>query len=354
MSRMTRERQRHLVVLDEGRPAGVISVGDLVKHRLAQLERETGSLQVELERANRELRRTVTELADRMTEAERARAGADAASRAKSDFLTSMSHEIRTPINAIVGYIELLEIGVAGPLSERQRTFLDRISISSRHLLGLIADILDLARIEAGRTELARCSIPVDRVIVAAIQLVAPQAHARGIHIALSPLTDAHAQTTFEGDEDRVRQILVNLLSNAIKFTEPTGRITVTSGVSDTASVAPGGRSGPFVYVRVADTGVGIAPADLERVFQPFEQAGPGESRARAGMGLGLGISRELARLMGGDLSLQSELGRGSTFTLWLPQHPRLSDAHRLAAPSSSTTSAAASRLENPPVTGRC
>jgi signal transduction histidine kinase len=336
MSRMTLERQRHLVVLEDGEIAGVISVGDLLKHRLEELELETGALHHELARANGQLRRTIDELAERTSEAERARAGADAASRAKSDFLTSMSHEIRTPINAIVGYIELLELGIAGPIAEEQRAFLDRISISSRHLLSLIADVLDLARIEAGRTELTRAHFPAVRAIVTAIELIAPQAHAGRIHITQSPMADR--ETMIEGDEDRVRQILVNLLSNAIKFTEPDGRITFTCGLTDKIPATSTDHAAPMVFIQVADTGVGIAPADLERIFEPFEQAASESSGSSTGTGVGLGISRELARLMGGDLVVKSELGHGSTFTLWLPPHANPSAAELLDAPSGSAT----------------
>jgi signal transduction histidine kinase len=145
--------------------------------------------------------------------------------------------------------------------------------------------------------------------------------------VRLAQPTTADQQTSFVGDEHRVRQILVNLLSNAIKFTEPGGQVSVSHGVADAALPAISGQSGPWTYIRVADTGVGIAHADLERVFLPFEQAKQGYTQRRGGTGLGLAISQELARLMGGDLVAESELGHGSTFTLWLPHHPSRADS---------------------------
>jgi PAS domain S-box-containing protein len=283
----------------------------------------------ELELANAELREAFDALAERTGEAERARAEADSANRAKTDFLATMSHEIRTPINAIIGYTELLEIGLAGPLEEKQRGFLARVRFSSRHLLTLIEDILDLARIEAGRTQLSSARVSAAAVVGAAIALVGPQAHARRIRLRHATLEDR--LTTFDGDEDRVRQILVNLLSNAIKFTEPGGRVTVNHGVTATAPPIVTGRGGPWTFIQITDTGVGIAPADLERVFLPFEQADQGYTRRKGGTGLGLAISRQLARLMGGELTADSELGRGSTFMLWLPHQPTYDDAAQLS-----------------------
>jgi PAS domain S-box-containing protein len=322
-----------------------IVLHEVTQERRARAELETQAYELqqqstqlvethhELELANLELRHANDALAERTREAERARTEADSANRAKSDFLATMSHEIRTPINAIIGYTELLQIGIAGPLEEKQRAFLDRVRFSSRHLLTLVEDILDLARIEAGRTDFATARVSAASVIAAALALVGPQAHARNIH--LTHATQADQEPSFEGDEVRVRQILVNLLSNAIKFTEPNGRVTVSHGVAHAAPPVTNGHPGPWTYVRVADTGVGIAPADLERVFLPFEQAEQGYTRRKGGTGLGLAISRQLARLMGGELTADSEVGRGSTFVLWLP-----SFAMRRAADRSATAAA--------------
>ena len=279
--------------------------------------------QAELATANDELQRANAELAERTAAAEHARAEAEAANRAKSDFLATMSHEIRTPINAIVGYTDLLEIEVAGPLTERQRVHLERIRASSTHLAGLVDDVLDLAKVESGRADVAHERALAVNAIAAALALVRPQA--AGKEIAIEDPCGEDEGTFYVGDEDRVRQVLANLLSNAVKFTEPGGRITLTCGT--TQEVPPqvhAAEEGPLSYVRVRDTGIGIAPEDLDRVFRPFTQAEQGLTRPRGGTGLGLTISRQLARLMGGDLTVESEPGGGSAFTLWLPSEAAL------------------------------
>ena len=248
-----------------------------------------------------------------------ARAAADAASRAKSQFLATTSHEIRTPINAIIGYSELLELGIPGPLTDEQRAYLERVRLSSRHLLGVVNQVLDLSKIEAGRMVIrvrpARAGEPAE----AAAALVAPQAQAG--RVALTNACAADAAIAFLGDAGRVEQILVNLLTNAVKFTEPGGTVTVTCGQTRVpaadAVVEPHDRG--WMYYRVEDTGVGIPPDQLETVFEPFVQADQGHTRTREGTGLGLAISRRLARMMGGDVTARSTPAGGSTFFVWLP-----------------------------------
>jgi PAS domain S-box-containing protein len=273
---------------------------------------------IALEALNIELQEVNEKLRSRTGEAERARSDAESASRAKSEFLANMSHELRTPINAIIGYADLMELGIAGPLTEGQRDQLARIRVSSEHLLMLIEDILDLSKIEAGRVEIARETGRLTEAVDAALSLIGPQAAARRHEV------DCECQPEegllYLGDEGRVRQILVNLLSNAVKFTEPGGRIGVSCESGTTP--APGARlegSGPFVCVTISDTGPGIPPEHQEAVFDPFVQVETGRTRTRGGTGLGLAISRQLARLMGGDLTLESQPGEGSRFTLWLP-----------------------------------
>ena len=250
--------------------------------------------------------------------AERARRAADEANQAKSAFLATMSHEIRTPINAQIGYAQLMELGIAGPVTEQQREYLARLTASSEHLRMLVDDVLDLAKIDAGGMSVAREPGYTGPLLATALDLVRPQAGER--RIRLVGAWGGDAGEPFVGDEHRVRQILVNLLSNAVKFTEPGGTVTVASGVRDEpppdTELRGGGRC---TFARVTDTGIGIPPEEQTRIFDPFHQVDRGHTRRQGGTGLGLPISRRLARLMGGDLTVESRPGAGSTFTLWLP-----------------------------------
>jgi PAS domain S-box-containing protein len=251
--------------------------------------------------------------------AEEARVAAETANRAKSAFLATMSHEIRTPVNAILGYYDLLDLGVGGNLSDEQRRFLQRAGASGRHLLTLIDEVLDFSRIEAGRIAVSSTSFRIGNAVEAALSLVDPLARERGVELedSVSGLASGLAS---RGDESRVRQILVNLLSNAVKFSQPGGRITVSAGAAEAPSAEARLRGdGPWVYIRVEDTGSGIPADRLEAVFEPFVQGDMTLTRRHGGTGLGLAISRRLARLMGGDLTAKSVVGVGSTFFLWLP-----------------------------------
>ena len=239
------------------------------------------------------------------------------ANHAKSRFLATMSHEIRTPLNAIVGYIDLLEHEIAGPTTTKQKDYLARVRASSDHLIGLIDDILDLAKVESGRMIVDREAIAAPESVSAAIALIEPQAMAAEVSIATA-CSDGNC--FYVGDRDRVRQILVILLSNSLKFTDRGGSITVSCGTSRAADrEASLEGNGPWVFIRVEDTGIGISATEAERVFQPFVQLDPGNTRKQGGAGLGLSIGLELARRMGGDLTLRSGGGDGSCFTLWLP-----------------------------------
>jgi signal transduction histidine kinase len=218
-----------------------------------------------------------------------------------------MSHELRTPLNAIGGYAELMEMGVHGPVTPEQRADLARIQRSQRHLLGLINGVLNYAKIDAGVVHYDVADVPLADVLPTCEALVAPQARARRLELRQDPDAGAH---TVRADREKVQQILLNLLSNAIKFTEPGGRIDVLT------SAGPPG----VVRIVVADTGSGIPPDMLRRVFEPFVQVDAQLTRAQEGTGLGLAISRDLARGMGGDLTVESTLGEGSAFTLTLPR----------------------------------
>jgi PAS domain S-box-containing protein len=244
---------------------------------------------------------------------------AEEASRAKSLFVATVSHEIRSPLNAILGYLQLLEHETAGPLSEAHRNQLARIRKISNHLLAVVDDVLDESRLESGRFVVSGARAPIGRAIEAALTVTHPLAEEK--QLELSDMVPAYgAEITYFGDEHRVRQILVNLLTNAVKFTAPGGRVTVSAGAAESPSPeAQLVGAGPWIYVRVEDTGTGIPRDQLAAVFEPFEQADSARAYENRGTGLGLAISRRLARLMGGDITVQSEVGRGSRFFLWLP-----------------------------------
>ncbi len=244
-----------------------------------------------------------------------ARRLADAASEAKSQFLARMSHELRTPLNAIAGHADLLDAEVFGPLGAAQREAIHRIHAAERHLLGLINDILNYAKLRAGHVQFSMQPVRVSTVLESVVPLVELQMGQRGI--ALDVDLPEHRQmspTLVWADPDKLQQILINLLSNAIKFTPRGGRVRITSdeGVpeSDTLLVA------------VSDTGVGIAADRLTDIFDPFVQVNGRLDRDQSGTGLGLSISRDLATGMGGTLDVTSHVGVGSTFTLTLQRAP--------------------------------
>jgi signal transduction histidine kinase len=231
---------------------------------------------------------------------------AEDANRAKSAFLAMMSHELRTPLNAIGGYVQLIEMGVHGPVNDAQREALGRVTRSQQHLLRLINDLLNLARIESGRIDYDLQAISLDEVVQATIPMIEPQLAARGLRYELNVPPDLRAQA----DREKVEQILLNLLSNASKFTPAGGCVSIEAEIAID--------SDEMVELRVRDTGVGIPKNRLEQIFEPFVQVENSRAARVEGSGLGLSISREMARGMGGDILAESAVGVGSTFEIRL------------------------------------
>jgi PAS domain S-box-containing protein len=236
-----------------------------------------------------------------------ARQEAEKANRAKMEFLAVMSHELRTPLNAIGGYTQLLELGIHGPVTDAQRTALARIKKSEAHLLGLIEDVLNFAKIEAGRITFDLAPIGVEALVTGVDALVEPQMREKGITYDRGSAPDL----TAVADAEKARQVLLNLLSNAVKFTASGGHINV--GFDARARE---------VDICITDTGIGIPPEKQASVFEPFVQIQRAYTSTHGGTGLGLAISRDLARAMHGELTVRSQVGKGSTFTLTLPRAP--------------------------------
>ena len=257
-------------------------------------------------RARREVERLYDLEQHARTVVEEAYRIAEAANRAKSQFHALMSHELRTPLNAIGGYAELLEMGIRGPVTEEQREDLHRIQTSQRHLLGLINEVLNYAKLETGTVTYDIEDVPVRSSLVAAESLVAPQARAKGLTLGTA---DCATDFTARADPEKLRQILVNLLSNAVKFTDSGGSVEMSCSAD-----------AEHVRLSVRDTGIGIPADKLHVIFDPFVQVRGDFARRHEGTGLGLAISRDLARAMGGDLTVESTFREGSTFTVVLPR----------------------------------
>jgi signal transduction histidine kinase len=295
------ERQRRLVVF-------VVVVGTVVAAALALLALQLlsrGARQLEMQ--GRQLAKSRDELLASAEQLKARTIAAEEANRAKAQFLTTMSHELRTPLNAIDGYAELLEMGLRGPVTAAQVQDLARIRRSQRHLLALVNDVLNFARLEAGRVEWEITDVSVDDTLHMVESLLGPQLEAKRITYTREDCDDGLA---VRADEEKLRQILVNLLGNAWKFTDAGGTVSISCDADDTE-----------VRIRVRDTGRGIPAEKLSTVFDPFVQVDRhlgGDSQQ--GVGLGLAISRDLARGMHGNLDVTSTLGAGSEFILTVPR----------------------------------
>ncbi len=266
-----------------------IASGDFSGHVEVSNRDELGALAVHLNRMNDELGRLYGEV--------------EAASRHKSEFLANMSHELRTPLNAIIGFSQVLKQQMFGELNAAQAEYVDDVLSSGEHLLSLINDILDLAKVEAGRMELQPTTFALPGLLDNAMSMVRERATRQGLSLATE--TDPSVGL-IEADERKLKQILFNLLSNAVKFTPDGGRVTLAATADD-----------GHVEISVRDTGVGISADDQVRIFEEFTQVGPGATQE--GTGLGLALTRRLVELHHGRLSVASEPGAGSTFTVWLP-----------------------------------
>ena len=280
-----------------------------LEQQAAELEMQAEELeqaQEELHVSNLELQRANDALLARTEELDRARITAEEANRAKSDFLASMSHELRTPLNAIAGYAQLLEMGIRGPITEEQRLDLQRIQRSHTHLLALVNDVLNFAKLEAGRVHLFMSPVRIAELLAGIETLILPQLNAKALTYEYRSGDGALAITT---DRERVQQVVLNLLSNAIKYTDAGGQVVLDwSATTDE------------IRIRVSDTGRGIPADRLDVIFDPFVQVDRQSAGALEGVGLGLAISRDIARALGGDITASSEINRGSVFTFTLPR----------------------------------
>jgi PAS domain S-box-containing protein len=289
-------------------PEGVFVLSIDISER-KQAERELRDLNDSLE----------LKVAERTRDLEIARGRAEAADRLKSAFLATMSHELRTPLNSIIGFTGILVQGLAGPLNAEQAKQLGMVQSSARHLLELINDVLDISKIEAGQVEVRLGRFDLQASIDRVVASIRPEAERK--HLAVQ-VTAPPALVELRSDQRRVDQILLNLLNNAVKFTDR-GSVTLTAELVDDVAAGGAGTPRPAARIRVADTGIGIKPEDLAKLFVPFRQIDSGLERQHEGTGLGLAICRRLTQLLGGTIAAESAWGQGSVFTVTLPLEPR-------------------------------
>lgn len=303
--------------IDQHSPWVILFAGNLLSVLvfLAILVQERGRVRVAAK---------VMELAEEIKERQRveknlieAQKQAELANRAKSEFLANMSHELRTPLNSVIGFTEVLQDQLFGPVNEKQREYLGDIGESGRHLLGLINDILDLAKVEAGKMELELGHFPCREVLQSAQGMLKEKALKNGLRLV--PEIDLPEGLIVEGDERKLKQIMFNLLSNAVKFTPAGGCVKVGARLAPAGPGANPGHGAEWLEISVTDRGIGIKPEEQGRLFQPFSQLESPYSKNYQGTGLGLALTRRLVELHGGRIWLESEFGRGSTFSFTIP-----------------------------------
>lgn len=295
-------RRAALAIHNAGLYRDALNANEQLEEQAAELEQQTEEAQSLVE----ELAEQTDELVTSANDLKQKTSEAEAANKAKSEFLASMSHELRTPLNAIAGYVDLLQMGIRGPVTDEQRTDLERIRSSQLHLLALINDVLNFAKLDAGRVEYRLERVALDQVLKECEAMVLPQIHQKRIGYSYEECGEPVLVTA---DREKVQQIVLNLLGNAIKFTEEGGTISASCD-----------QDKEFGRVHVTDTGIGIEAEKIQAIFEPFVQVNRSLNQPGDGAGLGLAISSGLAVAMGGEIVVRSEVGKGSTFSLRLPR----------------------------------
>lgn len=297
-----------------------------VTHELKALNEQLAENMAELKGKNRELRELNVELKWQREAAQEAKVQAERATRAKSDFLANMSHELRTPLNSIIGFSEVLQDEMFGRLNEKQRQYIDNIQVSGKHLLELINDILDLAKVEAGKMELEPVIVTLRHTLATSLAMLKEKALKHGLKLSME--LPPGAEIELIADERKLKQIMFNLLSNAVKFTPDGGSVRVSArkvsglDVPEPGSAPEAGDrkpEGDWVEISIADTGIGISPEQMPKLFKAFSQIGSPYSREHEGTGLGLALTKQMVELHGGRVWVESEAGRGSRFTFAIP-----------------------------------
>jgi signal transduction histidine kinase/CheY-like chemotaxis protein len=301
-----------------------------VNEMLEQIQRRDGALQQAQHELEQRVRERTTQLAVTNKELDLRNREVERATKLKSKFLASMSHELRTPLNAIVGFSDLLAEGTPGQLNDKQKRFVNHIKQGSAHLLQLINDILDLSKIEAGQLEMRAEEFSVKDTLPEVLSTIHPLAMAKNIQVEQT----VESQSLVKADRVRFKQILYNLLSNAVKFTPNGGRVAI-----DCID------HWDFVRVSVTDSGIGIRPEDQKVIFDEFRQVAGSADGAQEGTGLGLAITKRLVEQQGGQISVESELGKGSRFTFSLPAAATKSEVHAVLEPATGSATTASGRL---------